>query len=696
MQKETILHLLLIDDSSNDAEAVISSLRRAGYGIRAARVTQLSDMQTALTEHDWDITLCATKLAEFSATDALAALNKSGRDTPFLLLCEHPREAGTLELLQAGARDVVFKDQPEHLELVVNREFNDLNERRARRRSERAFLESEKRCRSLIDSSRDAIAYVHDGMHIYANSGYLGTFGYETLDEIEGTPVMDLVAPANHAQFKEFLRSYTGTQGHTKHLDLNGLRLDNSTFKLRMEFSPASIEGEACTQIIIRDISDDTGLHEKFELLSKQDLLTGLYNRQFFLDELDQTVAKAADGSFTGALLYIELDNFRAIQDKVGIAASDLALSGIAKLLQTSVKDDDFLARFGDDVFTLLLKNGNSRQAESLAETLRKAVENGFYDVGGQSVTSTCHIGIAMISEQVTNSHALLSNAAKACAMAKMDGGNKVHLYVPDVTGQPDKMKLKEEMRRFQAVLENNRFRLVYQPIVSMHGLSTEIYQIFLRMLDEQGAEIEAQHFIPTIEKTGLAVTTDRWVIGRAVEVLAAQRKKSAKTAFFITVSRDTLGDAAMLTWISERIKAAKLRGDSLTFQISETVAFDHFKQTQEFIKKANQLHCHVALSHFGMHPKSLDRLKRLDLGVDYLKIDGALLTNLVSNPENQNTVKAINEAARALKIMTVADGIEDAGTLAILWQYGINYVQGHYLQRPGEALDYNFSETMV
>ncbi len=695
MQTENILHLLLVEDSSNDAEGVITVLRGAGYGVRPTRVTTQSNMETALNGEAWDIILCSAKLTDFSATDALTALKNSGKDIPFLLLSDSPRETGILEFLQAGARDVVYKDQPEHLQLVITREFGDLQNRRAFRHSERAFIESEKRCRSLMDNSRDAIAYVHDGMHIYANSVYLNKFGYQALDDIEGTPVMDLVVTKDHAQFKEFLRNYTSTEGSVQSLDVNGLRTDDGEFKLRMEFSPASIEGEACTQIIIRDISDNQEIQEQLQILSKQDLLTGLYNRQHFLDALDEAVRTTTDGSSTGALLYIELDNFRAIQDKVGIAAGDLVLGDIAKLLQTTVNDTGLLARFGDDVFTLLLNNKDSRRAQDMAETLRKAVEEGFYDAGGQSVTSTCHIGIGMITEQILKSHTLLSQVNKACSKSKVDGGNKVCLYAPDAEAQTDKTKLKEEVRQIQAALANNRFRLIYQPIVSMRGAPGEIYQVFLRLLDDQDNKVEAQHFMPIIERAGLTTAIDRWVIGRAAEVLIAQRQSHQRQAFFITLAGDTLSDTTMLPWISERLKTSKLKGDSLTFQITETAAFDHFKQTQEFIKKAKELHCHVALSHFGSNAKSLDHLKRLHAGVDYLRIDGSLLTNFVSNVENQNIVKAIHEMAQSLKIMTIADGIEDASTLALLWQYGINYVQGHYLQKPSETLNYNFSEAI-
>ena len=691
MKKENVLQLVIIDDSSNDAEMISNVLRRAGYGVRATRVTDAEDLQTAI-DSSADLILCASDLSEFSPLNALPVLKASGKDIPFIVVYDKITDKTISELMQAGARDVVPKDQPERLQFVVGREFNDLEERRAHRRMDKMFRESEKRCRSLLDSSRDAIAYVHEGMHIYANGVYLNMFGYQSLEDIEGTPIMDMVAAEGHTQFKDFLRQYAKQSEAMQQIEIQGVRSDGTQFNVGMEFTPASIDAEICTQIIIRDLSLSSELESKLKSLSKEDLLTGLYNRQHFMEELGTAVAKAGNGGEVCALLYIGLDGFSKIQENVGIAASDLVLGDIAALLRGTVGEADLAARFGDDVFTILVNNKDVGHALKLAEELRKAVEENVSDAGGQSVTTTCSIGVIQIGENTPDSREILNRVSKACMTTQSGGGNKVHLYNPVLEDQSTKARLQQWVTRLQDAVTHQRLRLVYQPVVNLHGAPQELYQVLLRMQDENRNEIPPDEFIAAAEETGLNPTIDRWVIEHAIEALAAKRRSGAKTRFFIKLCGETIKDENLLPWLSERIKAARLEGDSLLFEVGENAALHYLKNTQALIKGLKELHCHFALSHFGSDANSINNLKRYPAGITYLKIDSSLLTDMTANPQIQATIKAINEAAHAANIMSIAERVQDAGSLAVLWQLGVDYAQGYYLQKPSELLNYDFS----
>ena len=692
MKKDSILRLVIVEDSSNDAEAIINVLRRVGHSVRAVRVATKEKLQAALSEQMQDIIICAKKSAAITAMQAFSLVKNSGKDISFIVLGASHDDPGVLEVLQAGARDVVMKDHPEHLQLVVARELSDLETRRNYRASLKAYRDSEKRCHSLIDSSRDAISYVHDGMHIYANSVYLNMFGYQTPEEIDGMPIMDMVAPSHHAPLKEFLRNYNKGETQTTELELKGVRTDNSEFEARMVFSPATIDGEACTQIIMQDLSQYQEWEQKLKSLSKQDLLTGLANRQHFLEELEAGIAQAGSGAANSALLYIELDNLKDIKEKVGIGASDLVISDIANLLRGQVNESDLLARFSDDTFTVLLPNKDVDYAQAAAQIIVKTVRDNLYDAAGQSITTSCSVSIGLITEYVLSSKELLSQMSKTCAEIRSKGGNAVYLHCSDSEDRTAKQKLQEAIKQIQGALEHNRFRLVFQPIVSLHGMLSENYQVLLRMLDEQGVEVAPQAFMPIAEQVGLATAVDRWVINTAIGVLSTKRRAGSKLSFFIKLAGDSLKDESLLLWVSERLKAARLEGDSITFEVNEPAAMSRLKYTQAFIKGAKELRCRFALDHFGCDPDSLSYLKRMPLGIEYLKIDGSFLIDLASNAERQNAVKEINETAHAMGIMTIAECVQDAGSLAVLWQYGVNYVQGYYLQKPSEMLNYDFA----
>ncbi len=690
--KENLLRLIIVDDSSNDAEAIINLMRRGGYGVRATRVHNRDSMQAALKEQIPDIVLCDSTLADFSVQQALALIKKSGKDISLIVFSESPAGPSTVEFFNAGARDVVPKSQGELLQLVITREFRDLEERREHRRCLKAFRETEKRCRSLIDSSRDAIAYVHDGMHIYTNSVYLRMFGYQSAEELESTPIMDLVAPSDHARFKDFLRTYALDEASTKELEVNGLHTDGRTFNARMKFSPASIDGEACTEIIIQDLSQDQEFEKKIKTLSQQDLLTGLYNRRYFFEQLESAVARAASQSGNSILLYLQLDNFQAIKENVGIAASDLVLRDIATLLRSQVDESSSLAYFDEDVFCLLIQDTEIEHAQQLAENIRKAMEEKVFDAADQPITMTCRIVIGLIAEYILSSKQLLSDIYKASAQLKSAGGNKIHLYSPDAEARSAKERIREQVGQIQNALDNNLFRLFYQPIVSLRGLPGENYQITVCMLDADGNEIAPDKFLPAAEHVGLNTVIDRWIITRAIEVLVTKRRAGTKLAFFIKLFEHTLADESLLQWISDMIKAARLEADSLVFTLSEATVASHMPETQAFIKGLKELRCGFCLDHFGTRENSLKSLKHMSAGIDYLKIDASFQATLSTDTQNQAAVKAIHEAAQALQIATIAENVEDAGTLAVLWQFGVNYVQGFYLQKPSEALDYDFS----
>lgn len=694
MKTENTLRLLFIEDSSDTAETITNILRKAGHGVRELRVNGAETLQAALNEQFWDAILCATRLREFDVLRALALLNESGKDVPFIVLYDGEHEPLAWQALSAGARAMVPSEQAEHLPFVMARELNDLEQRRTQRRCAKALRESERRCRLLIDRSRDAIAYAHEGMYIYVNAVYLKLFGYGNPQEIEGVPILDMVASADHAKFKAFLRNYDKEEQQTDALEVQGVRTDGSPFLTRMEFSPASVEGEACTQIIIRNLAENNNELEKNVIsLKKQDALTGLYNRPYFLEQLEAAVSKAIQGLGHSALLYIELDNWQAVKENLGVVASDTVLIDFARVLRDKVNELGPLAHFGDDIFTLLLHNNGTDDAVRTAETLRKAVEEHTYNTAGQSVVITCTVGIGLITEKILSGQDIMSRVIKTCAVGKSAGGNKVHLHHSVTAEHSNGSRDTERVKNIQAALRGDRFRLTYQPIVSLHSVAGENYQVLVRMLDERGNFITPAQFMPDNNCPEVSMAIDRWVIAHAISKLATRNRHGHNTAFFVKLFADTLKDQTLLTWIGDLLKAARLAGDRLTLEISEEAAVSRLNDVKAFSEGLKGLRCRFALNHFGRVSKSFDYIKHLAGGVDYLKLDHSLLVKLKTDEQDQATVQLINKTAHAMGMATVAEFVQYASTVALLWQYGTDYVQGDYLQKPSEALNYDFSQ---
>ncbi len=692
MDSDNTLHLLIVDESSNDAESMTNILRNIGMAVRPTRVEDDEDFEAALNEQNWDIIIAADKLSYIDAFKAIELLQKTDKDIPLIVAANGAGNITVSEALKAGASDLIKKDEePEHLQYVVQREIRALNDRRKLRKFNKSMRESEKRCRSLLDSSRDAITYVHEGMHLYANSVYMEMFGYDDIEEIEGMPIMDMVSPDDHDSFKKFLRKFSKNDDEIQgDIEVSGMRTDGSKFNAVMEFTPASIDGESCTQIIIRTASDKE-LQNQLNILSQQDLLTGIYNRQHFMEVLETAISRANTESSNNALLYIDIDNFIGIKQDIGLAASDLVLSDIAKVISSTVEEPDIVARFSDHSFTILVHDAlNMKDIEEFADTVRQTIENNISDVSGRSVTATCSIGICPIGESANNTQEIISRADLACNIVKDNGGNSVHLHNPIADEQAGKERNANWVEAINHAIEENKFYLAYQPIVSLHGDTCENYEVLLRLRGGNDSEILPEQFLPAADHAGLLPKIDRWVIQCALKQLSKEQANNHQTKFFIKLTGASLCDNSLLPWISEQMKEQRLSGDSVVFELDEASAVMHLTQAKAFIGGVKQLNCQIVLDHFGSGLNSIKNLKHLD--VNYLKIDGSLISSLAHDDQHQETVQSIIQTAHSMGKLTIAEFVQDANSLALLWQFGVNYIQGHFLQEPSTVLDYDFT----
>ncbi len=688
MDTGNVIRPLILEESSNEAEALASSLRNAGFAVRYRHIEDDEDLRTALDEQDWDILLAASQVGGYRALDAIATIKQAGKDIPCIVFGPPSGNDNTVAMLKAGAADYIDEEAREHLLLTVEREIGNLRERRAHRHCKILYAESEKRNRILLDSSRDPVAYLHEGMHVYVNQSYLDIFGYVDREELESVPVMDMIAADDQQRFKDILRTLGNGETPEGTLEFNVVQADGNEFQATMQFSPASVDGEPCTQVMIHQKSHDQELEKELQQLRQQDLLTGLFNHQHFMEELKTAVANATVEKRHGALLYLEPSNFKGIKDTLGIAGSDLVLADIAQLLRDNSPDDAILARYAGTVFTIILNDANLAQAEALAEKLRQALADKIFDIEGKSVTTTFSIGIAPIHETTQDAKQALNHAEQACGIAREQGGNQAHTF-----SEEDALAVLEADKKMitllQIALKNNRFSLQYQPIVSLHAEPGERYEVLLRMLDPDNQLVMPGEFLDAAANAGLLVDIDRWVIKNAARALLDKRKLGKELQFFIKLSAASLNDPGMLAWISKLLQAARLHGDSMVFEITEQAAVENLSTTKNFANGLRQLHCKFALDHVGSEAHSLSYLNHLQ--VDFLKIDGSHIAN-VNNEDSQQVIQEVAELGRSRGFQTIAEHVQDPACLAVLWQHGVNFIQGYYLQQPEDDMDYDFS----
>lgn len=683
LDKKTI-RLLILEDSQNEAERLVSLFRNAGRATRVHRVTSAEDLEASLGQ-SWDLLITAPSSAALDPTQAVSAIRRHAKDIPVIRLIEGNDSDAITEALALGAQDAVPQGEDERLVLIADRELANLEERRARRAAEVALREAEKRCQLLLDSSVDAIAYVHDGMHIYANRTYLELFGYDDVEELEGMPMIDLIASCDQVNFKEFLKSYQHQEGSAE-LVCGGVRADGGNFKARMHFSPAAYDGEPCIQVVIRTESDSAGLEEKLREISSQDLVTGLYNRNRFLEMLEPAVERAVNAGQEASLAYIRIDRFAGLQAELGLADADLLLSDLAQLLRARFGAQQPLARFADDVFTALLPGSPTAGAEGELRALLKQAEAHLFDIGGRTVQLTLSIGLAGLDEKTARAQDVIDRAHR-CADEAGDG-NALKRYDPadELAAAANRGSIVAMVRQ---ALERNGFRLLFQPIISLRGDTYEHYEVLLRLLNPQGEEVPPIEFLAAAKEAGLAAKIDRWVLLNSIKLLAEHRTKGHNTRLFIHLSSASVQDPGLLPWLSVALKAARLPSDSLVLQLSEPDAIAYLKQAKVLAQGLEELHCKLAISQFGCALNPFSTLKHLNAG--FVKVDGSYTQDL-GRPENQEALKTLLASLHSQAILTIVPFVESASVLATLWQAGVNYIQGHYLQGPSQSMDYDFS----
>lgn len=688
MDNGNVIRPLILEESANEAEALASALRNAGYAVRYKHIEDAEDLQEALDKQSWDLLLAAQQVGDFTANQAISTVKQSGKDIPCIIFGSGRSDALVTESIQAGAADFISDEAQDHLLLVIGREINNLRERREHRRCKGLYHESEKRNRVLLDSSRDPIAYIHEGMHIYANQSYQDIFGYQDIEELESVPILDLIESDGQQSFKDVLRNISKDNPPEEAIEYQAVREDGEVFAATMDFSRASIDGESCTQVMIHRKSDNKALEKEIQQLRQQDLLTGLFNHQYFMEQIQVAIDLANKSEERCALIYIEPDNFKSIKDTLGIAESDIVLSDIATFIRENMPEDAIIARYAGTIFAALISGPAHKKAEEFANKLCAGLVGKVFDVEGKTVTTTCSIGISTISETTPDAKKAISQTEAAAHAAKENNGNQVHIFTVE-----DELATQEADKRIVTLinlaLKNNRFTLQYQPIVSLHAEPGERYEVLLRLLDQDDSVIMPGDFIPAAEQAELMVEIDKWVIKSSAKAILDKRKIGKEIQFFIKLSADSLRDPSLLVWISKLLQAARLHGDSLVFEVSEQDALENIKAAKTFSNGLKQLHCNFAIDHVGKDSTDLSYLKHLHLR--YLKVDGSHINNVASE-ESQETIKSIAEMGRSKNILTIAEHVQDPACLAVLWQHGVNFIQGYYLQHPEGNLDYDFT----
>ena len=668
------------------AESVSPQLREVLGGADLAsfdfRKSNSSAAASGRFEHiDVDAVLCAIDADSAKSARRVAATIASVRNgVPIVVVA--PSAQAYFELAEAGLDTDGYVIAADLTAAVLARALGLAIRRTGPEAQLRA---SEERYKRLYENSSVPIYELDlEGRVISANPAMVELFGYPNEAALLEANSMrtHFVDPGDGRKWFELLRANKKLVRYRKSMvtrDGRSLELLDTTYLVH--------DGAGNPVCYLGSAIDLTAVHELSKRLAYEtnhDALTALPNRRAFESQLEEAIEESRITGNVHALCYVDLDQFKVVNDTFGHTAGDDLLRELASAIGSRISTHDTLARVGGDEFALLLRNRVLEQSSTIATNLLEAIRGLRLPRGDRYIDVGASIGVVPIDENTASLSELLSAADAACLTAKEKGRNRVHVQEPDdktINRRISEMRLVVEAKH---ALQEDRMRLYHQPIRALPLAAGDPlrFEILIRMLGWDGNLVPPGLFLPAMEKYNLSKTVDCWVIDRFLSWLEQMPAAAAALAYgSINVSGLSLGDADFLAYICAQLDAHGTQGEKICFEITETAAIHNLAAAQNFIATLKTRGCRFALDDFGSGTSSFGYLKNLP--IDTVKIDGMFVRALRQSDTDRVIVKSINDVAHSLGLLTTAEFVEDAETLAIVTELGVDFAQGFAVGMP-------------
>ncbi len=682
MSETAAVPVIVLSRHEDNAEAINRALRNSGRAAHVRRLDDAGDLADELGEQSCELLVVFADESDNLLLTAAAVLETTGLDLPMISCRGELDEAAIAEDIASGAQDAATLERIDRLTAILERALRVGRLDRALRGAITSASTYREQLRRVVAGTADALAHVGEGIVLDANRAWAQLFGFDDESEFPGLTFMDLFSPDDQPAIKGALVACAQGRWPPQGIKATGITRHDKPIALMLELEPASFDEEPCVRVRIpaRAEHSEESLEDQLGAALRLDQGTGLYGRVHLLEQMEKRLAEEPPAGVQ-ALLVFSLDDLKGVQRQVGARGLDIVLAGLADLLRDSVQARDLYGRLGTGEFGALVARGTRRDLKAWASSIIAKVGRTLFEAGGKSISLSLSVGIAVASQRGMNLDLLHAEACEALARATEMGMGQVGMS----SHEEDSTRMEEMdrlwVKRIKKALLENRFRLANQPIASLTGEERDLQDLFVRMIDEQGDEVLPSQFVQAAERNRLIKNIDRWVIGAAFSYCQSR----SKATVFVRLSKDTMLDGMLPAWLETRRKNAKLPEGAIVFQVSEDAAASHLRQTHEMADRLRKIGFGFALEGFTASATSSKLLAHLPM--DYLKIDGSLMQGLAGDEATQDRVRQIVEDARKRDIITIADRVEDANTMAVLWQIGVHYIQGYQIREPEVVL---------
>ena len=676
------ISIAVLTRDQDDVESINSTLRDAGHAAHCHWISSPDKLADTLAAENVELLILNCDRYPDSIHQVIKQKDLYNPEVPLIAMQEQADEASIQEAMQHGACDLVSMSLKTRLLSVVSRELRALRVERALNSTMQSAIEYKRQLKDHMEGSSSSIALVQEGIFTNVNGAWLTQFKAKDKNELIGMPVMDNFEPESQAALKgALIATMAGKWQSTEKLIVKSHIDTGDVEELHLEFRKIDLDDGPCVQIRIAPELKST--EEPTKLVHdalKRDPTTLFFHRAQFIERISKRLRRKPS-SGTHCLVYIKPDNFGALREKIGILNSEEVLAQLAEETRKRMHPRDVAGRFEGTALMVLLERGSARDAQVWGKQLCDHIEKHVFEVEDKSTHMTCTVGACAASDVFSSLEEFIAATVAAHDIGKEAGGNTSIL---DESADDDTKQLEFDaiwVKHLKAALMDDRFRLAKLPIAGLRSDSVSMYDLLVRMIDEQGNSVLPSEFMPAARRNNMMKSIDRWMLQAALNFC----NKTDADRVFVRLSKQSIIDPTTAPWMQEKLDAGNFDCSRLVLQIPERDAAKHIKQTRALVNHARKIGIGFALEHYTVDQ---DRFQILDiLKPDYIKIDGELMHTLMTDTQVQAAVGRVVKAAQERRIKTIAERVENANAMAVLFQLGLDYMQGHYVHEPEVVL---------
>ncbi len=671
--------ILVINNSPEAATEINSLMKNSGINVRVLFASTQHDIDSIGIDKTPDIVIVQQADESDISLSMIQEYCQGLAHVSSFIRCSTDEPDVIKRALEAGITGFLDINRDEQTSRVLKRELANRGASSELKQHQQVLSDIEDRYKLLLESSRDPVAYIHEGFHIYANPAYLDCFAIDSFEELEGTSILELISlDKNEGDFRKLLKRVNN--GNLPEHEVQAT-CNHNEMAIDLEFLTARYKGEPCIQLWVHERKVDNEMLEELEHLRSHDSLTGLLNRVDFLGKLEQaTTSKNFDNNVSGLML-AEADQIAGLSEDLGALGTDALLKEMAGIIRNTSGEEAICCRYRDSTFAILLQAPGKPEFEKLAEKLLKNCRTHVFNLGKHTITATCSIGLTYIGQMQFDSDQLIQHCTTALQSAQAEGGDRFSRYRPQLTtvnGADDEDQWGERIR-YAINHSRENMLIIQQAIVDVAEPEQDLFIEAFTYILEGKEEIAPEIYMPEAEKHQLGIEIDRAILPEILGMIAHPESATEVSTYFYNLSQGSVNDSSFPVWLRQQLEATGADSSRLVLQLSGKAISKNLRPAQSLLTTLATLECKFSIAEFNHETRLLAALQHLP--VSFLKLEPELTQKLSSDPKVSTQIEQIVQQAKAHKIQVIASEVQSARELSTIWSTGVELVQGDYLK---------------